>query len=191
MSIVQEAEEAAPDQDQEVGGVLGAISRVFWRILLVIGVASVAGLFVTVIADVALRYTAGSGIPGANDMVASWWMVSIVFMGIALAQHSEGRIQVDFLVDALPPRLRRAVDTVIFAIIGAIGLLLVCTTFFEAMHQMSIGEYAPIGHRLIWPFRFAVPLGFLGFAFACALSIITLWQRATKDAATSIAGGAS
>lgn len=181
MSTIQETDEVAFDADQEVGGVLGAISKVFWRILLVIGIASVAGLFVTVVADVVLRYTAGSGIPGANDMVASWWMVSIVFMGIALAQHSEGRIQVDFLVDALPPRLRRIVDTIIFVLIGAIGLLLVGTTFVEAMHQMSIGEYAPIGHRLIWPFRFVVPLGFLGFAFACALSIVTIWQRANRE----------
>jgi TRAP-type C4-dicarboxylate transport system permease small subunit len=191
MSTSQDVDEAIASDGQEVGGVLGLISRVFWRILLFIGVASVGGLFMTVIIDVSLRYLAGSGIPGANDMVASWWMVSIVFMGIALAQHSEGRIQVDFLVDALPIRLRRIVDTIIFVLIAAIGLLLVVTTFTEAMHQMSIGEYAPIGHRLIWPFRFMAPLGFLGFSFACILSIVNIWQRAGRAATVTTTGGVS
>lgn len=173
------------EDDQTVSGPLGAVSRVFWVILTAIGVLSIAGLFVTVIVDVALRYTAGSGIPGGNDMVSSWWMVSIAFVGIALAQHSRGRIQVDFLVDALPPRMRRIVDTVIFALIGVIGLVLVVMTLQEAFHQMSVGEYAPIGHRLIWPFRFMAPLGFLGFSFACVLSIVNIWLSAGRGPANA------
>ena len=171
--------------DQAVSGALGSVSRVFWVILTAIGVLSVAGLFFTVIVDVVLRYTAGSGIPGGNDMVSSWWMVSIAFIGIALAQHSRGRIQVDFLVDALPVRMRRVVDTVIFSLIGVIGLILVAATFQEALHQMTVGEYAPIGHRLIWPFRFMAPLGFLGFSFACVLSIVSIWETAAREKAAA------
>jgi len=169
--------------DQDVGGALGAVSRVFWAILTAIGVLSIAGLFFTVIVDVILRYTAGSGIPGGNDMVASWWMVSVAFIGIALAQHSRGRIQVDFLVDALPRRMRRIVDTVVFSLVGIIGVVLMVATFEEALHQMSVGEYAPIGHRLIWPFRFMAPLGFLGFSFACALSIVHIWRKESRERA--------
>ncbi|WP_127817921.1 TRAP transporter small permease [Microbacterium sp. CPCC 204701] len=172
--------------DQDVSGVLGSVSRVFWVILTAIGVLSVAGLFFTVIVDVVLRYTAGSGIPGGNDMVSSWWMVSIAFVGIALAQHSRGRIQVDFLVDALPPRMRRIVDTAIFTVVCVIGLVLVVATFQEALHQMDVGEYAPIGHRPIWPFRFMAPLGFLGFSFACVLSIVSVWQVAAREHAASV-----
>lgn len=172
--------------DQDVSGVLGSVSRVFWVILTAIGILSVAGLFFTVIVDVVLRYTAGSSIPGGNDMVSSWWMVSIAFVGIALAQHSRGRIQVDFLVDALPPRMRRIVDTAIFTVVCVIGLVLVVATFQEALHQMSVGEYAPIGHRLIWPFRFMAPLGFLGFSLACVLSIVNIWQAAARERAATV-----
>lgn len=184
-------EEFVSGEDQAVGGMLGVVSKWFWRVLLAIGVVTLAGLLLTVVADVVLRYTQGSGIKGGNDIVSSWWMVSIVFIGIALAQHSAGRIQVDFLVDALPERMRRIVDTVIFALVCAIGLILVYASMVEALHQMSVGEYAAIGHRLIWPFRFIVPLGFLAFSFACVLSIIHIWTRRPSMTTASADSGAS
>jgi len=165
-------------------GPLARLTRLVWLLYSVAGGAALVALLLTVVLDVVLRFASGSGIEGANDMVSSWWMVTIAFTGIALAQRANGRIQVDFLVDALPARTRLVVDVVVLLVVAGFALALAWGGWVEALEQKEAGEYAAIGHRLIWPFRFVVPLGFAGFAFACFLSIVELVRRGPTDAPT-------
>lgn len=171
-------ERRAHDDGQERGrGLVPALNRVLWTVIAVLGGLSVVALLGTVVVDVLLRFLQGSSIMGANDMVASWWMVSIAFFGIALAQRFDGRIQVDFLVDALPPAMRRVVDVLVLLVVAAIGAVLCWGGLLEALEQMEAGEYAAVGHRPIWPARFVVPLGFAAFTLACIQSIVQLLAR--------------
>lgn len=162
-------------------GALGMISKVVWGVLFVVGGVGLVALFLTTVAEVVLRTFVGSSIPGGTDLVSKWWMVMTVFAGVAIAQHAEGRIQIDFVIDALPIRWRLLVDTVVLVFVGLVGLAFTWLTLQEALHQMALGEYAPIGNRPIWPFRFVLPVGFFAFSFACALSIVHLYRVGYPD----------
>jgi len=167
-------------------GPLGAISKVVWGVLFAVGAVGLVALFLTTVTEVVLRTFGGSSIPGGTDLVSKWWMVMTVFAGIAIAQHAEGRIQIDFVIDALPIRWRIVVDTIVLVFVALVGLAFTWLTLQEALHQMSVGEYAPIGNRPIWPFRFALPIGFFAFSFACVLSIVHLYRVGYPDPAAKL-----
>ena len=160
---------------------VGRVADALWKGYAVLGGLGVLTLLVVVVIDVSLRYLANSGIPGGNDLVSSWFMTTIAFAGIALAQAKDGRIQVDFLMDATPGRLRQVVDVLVLLAVGAVGALFAWYGWQEAMDQMEAGEYTPIGERPIWPFRFLVPLGFAGFTLACLLSAIEVVRRGPSE----------
>ncbi len=151
-------------------GVVRRLTDALWLLYAVVGGLAVIALLVTVVADVLLRYLFSSGIAGANDVVSSWFMTTVAFTGIALAQRTGGRIQVDFVLDAVPGRLRRVTDVVVLLAVAALGALFAWFGWQEALDQMEAGEYAPIGDRPLWPFRFLVPVGFAGFTLACLMS---------------------
>ncbi len=74
--------------------------------------------------------------------------------GIALAQKYDGRIQVDFLMDTVPGRLRQVVDVVVVLAVAVVGALFAWYGWQEALEQMEVGELRP--HRA--PADLAVPL---------------------------------
>lgn len=158
-------------------GALGRLAAGLWLLYTVVGGLAVTALLVTVVADVLLRYLFNSGIAGANDIVSSWFMTTVAFTGIALAQRTGGRIQVDFVMDAVPGRLRQLSDVVVLLAVAALGALFAWYGWTEALDQMEAGEYAPIGDRPLWPFRFLVPIGFAGFTLACLLSAADTVRR--------------
>lgn len=166
-----------PDRPTPLGRVLDAV----WTFYAVVGGLGVVALLGVVVVDVLLRYLASSGIAGANDMVASWFMVTIAFAGVALAQRAGGRIQVDFVADAVPGRLRQVVDALVLLAVAVAGALFAWFGWEEALTQMAAGEYAPIGNRPLWPFRFLVPLGFAGFTLACLLSALEVVRRGPSE----------
>lgn len=162
-------------------GPLERVLDVVWTFYAVVGGLGVVGLLALVVVDVLLRYLANSGIAGANDMVSSWFMVTIAMAGVAVAQRAGGRIQVDFVADAVPARLRQVVDAVILLAVAGVGALFAWYGWEEALAKMASGEYAPIGDRPIWPFRFLVPLGFAGFTLACLLSALEVVRRGPSE----------
>lgn len=177
MSTVSPPESPAPTRSGATGESRSGVRRAadaLWTLYAVLGGLAVLALLGVVLVDVALRYIASSGVKGANDMVASWFMTAIAFTGIALAQKYDGRIQVDFLMDTVPGRLRQVVDVVVVLAVAVVGALFAWYGWQEALEQMEAGEYAPIGHLPIWPFRFLVPLGFAGFTVACVLTAVDL-----------------
>ncbi|WP_114423561.1 TRAP transporter small permease [Nocardioides houyundeii] len=151
---------------------LGRSADALWTGYAVLGGVGLMALLVVVVLDVVLRTVVGAGITGSNDLVASWFMTTIAFTGIALAQRTGGRIQVDFVMDAVPGRLRQAVDALVLVAVAVVGALFAWFGWLEALEQMEAGEYAPIGDLPLWPLRFMVPLGFAGFTLACLLSAI-------------------
>ncbi len=151
---------------------LGRVTQALWTFYAVLGGIGLLALLVVVVLDVVLRYTRGAGIPGSNDLVAAWFMTTIAFAGIALSQRTNGGIQVDFVVDAASGRLRRALDVLVLVAVAVVGALFAWFGWLEALEQMEAGEYAPIGDRPLWPFRFLVPIGFAGFTLACLLQAV-------------------
>ncbi|MFV0459672.1 MAG: TRAP transporter small permease [Actinomycetales bacterium] len=163
--------------DPRSAGGLSRVTGILWTAYAVIGGIGVLALLGTVVADVLLRYFAGAGIRGGSDLVSSWFMTTIAFTGIALMQRRGGLIQVDFIADAMPGRIRQVVDVLALLVTALVALLFAWFGLEQAIDQMEAGEYAPIGNRPIWPFRFMVPLGFAGFALACLLSVVDVVRR--------------
>ncbi|TYL46391.1 TRAP transporter small permease [Nocardioides sp. BGMRC 2183] len=174
MSTTSSSEVASDDGPVVAGGHsrLRRATDALWLFYAVLGGVGVFALLIIVVIDVLLRFTVNSGITGANDMVSAWLMTTIAFTGIALAQRTGARIQVDFLMDAVPGRLRRGVDVLVLVLVGIVGALFAWYGWLEAREQMAAGEYAPIGDLPLWPFRFLVPLGFAGFTLACLMSAV-------------------
>ncbi|WP_435741974.1 TRAP transporter small permease [Nocardioides sp. SYSU DS0663] len=172
---------ATGERDSRRPSRLGRALDAVWTFYAVLGGVGVVALLGVVVVDVLLRYLASSGITGANDMVASWFMVTIAFAGVALAQRAGGRIQVDFVADAVPGRLRQVVDVLVLLAVAGVGVLFAWFGWEEALSKTASGEYAPIGNRPLWPFRFLVPLGFAGFALACLLSAVEVVRRGPSE----------
>ncbi|MDR7303918.1 TRAP transporter small permease [Haloactinomyces albus] len=152
------------------------LSRGFWGFVTVLAGTAVILLLLTVVLNVALRYLAGAGIQAANAMVTNWWMAPIAILGLAMAQREGSQIRVDFVIDSLPPAMKRLIEPVVLAVVAGFGLLLAYMGLQEALVQMELGEYTTVGSLPIWPVRFAVPLGFFALAVAAVTRALRLCQ---------------
>lgn len=143
--------------------------------------AAIIALMIHVSADVALRTFSNRPIPGTLEIVAYWWMVSIVFLGIAYTKIRNEHIAVDLLPDRLPPNQRAVARVILEVITIGVLLLLIYFGWEAAMSSMARGENAvgvtPIP---VWPFRFLLPLGGLLMVAACVAAILENIDTITK-----------
>ncbi len=100
-------------------------------------------------------------------------MVGCVFAGVGIVGWSGRHIRMDVLVSALPPRLRRAVETVsdLVLIATCLGLAVMAwpvVTMLATLDQRSDTANIP----LVIP-QAALPIGFLIMALLVGLRLIT------------------
>lgn len=131
-------------------------------ITLTLGFAAALGValqLVTVVADVILRVAINEPIGNVVELSSYWYMVIMVFCGLAYAQRRGGHIDVDILYERLDPSAK----AVLWAIGAVVSLLILCAITYwsidSAMRAYEIRETAPASDLIIWPARFLVILG--------------------------------
>lgn len=134
-------------------------------------------------AEIVLRLTIRSPIPGTIEIVSNYFMVAMVFLPLAYAQKRRDHIWVTLFTLRFPPRLNQVLD-LIACVIGLLYVFSIAWFSWQAATQaMAVGEYQPgVINVLIWPARFLVPLGAFAFALQYLGDIIELLRAFRADA---------
>lgn len=133
---------------EKISGILGGLSG-FTTLIITI----------TVIMDVALRAILNAPIPGATEF-STLLLVALVYLGLASVQAGKSNFSVEIIVAHLPPRVRRAQETLVTLLSAAAVGLLVWYTGKEAWISTMRGEmtFGAITFP-VWPSRIIVTFG--------------------------------
>lgn len=127
-------------------------------------------MMLQIVLDVALKYLFNAPIEGNLEIVSRYYMVGVVFLPLAMVEFRHGHINVDLFVQLLPRRLRSYVYA--FGCLIALGFfsLLTYQTFLDAVYATRVNEML-MGtiYVVIWPARWALPVGFLLIDLAALL----------------------
>ncbi|MCE8021055.1 TRAP transporter small permease [Halomonas sp. MCCC 1A11036] len=140
--------------------------------LAVVAALSLGLMMLHVTADVIGKHFFNSPIPGTTEVVASYYMVAVVFLPLAWVEVREGSIVVELLYGLFPLAAKKvllAVATTLSAFFyGGLAWL----SWAPALHAWKIGEVVEGAWRVvIWPTKFLLPLG---LALACLVMTIRL-----------------
>lgn len=162
-------------QTEKSSGLIRGIDlavKVLVRLSIFLGAAAALGMVVNVFLDVAMRFGMNTPIQGTNQFVSFWWMLPLVFFGLAAAQYYGEHTDLPIVYERLDPRGQQ-----IMAIVS-----LVCTAIFvaligwaglnNALEQMTVGEYDSSTGVTVWPPRFAIPLACLAFLLVIIATIL-------------------
>jgi TRAP-type C4-dicarboxylate transport system permease small subunit len=137
-------------------------------------------LMLHVIGDVVGRSLFNSPLPGTLEISQYWWMMLIVFGGLALAQVNDEHLRATVIIEKLPLNWQRWVDAGSCALLCLIALVIGLAGYVAGLESFRIGEATsstpPI---VIWPFMFAVPFGFGALALQCVASIYLAFLKST------------
>ncbi len=142
------------------------------HLLAIIAALALGLMMLHVTADVVGKYAFNSPIPGTAEVVASYYMVSAVFLPLAWVEIREGSIMVEILYDLLPGLGRRIclfLATVLSAVFyGGLAWL----SWAPAVKAWQIGEVVEGTWRVVvWPTKFLLPIG---LALACVVMVLRL-----------------
>lgn len=141
----------------------------------VIAGAAVLGLMLLVVADVSLRYLAGSPIRGTIDYVAFLLMPAIVALGFAVAERTGDHIGNPTLLNRLGDSDRRNLVRIGGVLLVAFLVFQIWTSWGRAVDSLESAEFSPGGLSLpLWPARFVIPVGM-------ALFMLEVVRRLLRD----------
>ncbi|MCA0202878.1 MAG: TRAP transporter small permease [Proteobacteria bacterium] len=153
-----------------LASLVGALDRG----LRIVAALCLAGLFLLMLAQVALRYTA-LGVPAFAEELARYAMVWMALLATAVAVREGSHIRVDFIPLALgsaAPILGRALE----ALLDALTLGICLVIFWQGLDIVSFAA----GQRsdglripLSWPYT-AMPVA---FGLAAILALARLFER--------------
>lgn len=128
-----------------------------------------------VTADVASKYLFNAPVPGTAEVVAAYYMISVVFLPLAYVEIANRSIVVEMIYDLLPSAAKYPLD-----IIGT----LISLAFFGFLAYLGIGlaeeayavrEYVDgLWRIVVWPSRFLIPLGMTVASLALMLRLVDL-----------------
>ncbi|GGL49808.1 TRAP transporter small permease subunit [Wenxinia marina] len=159
------------------------LAHLLSHLLAAIAAFALLCMMLHVVADVAGKYLLNQPIPGTAEIVASYYMVTAVFLPLAWVELRDGSIVVELFYDRVPPRFRRGLLIVAFALTAAFYGGLGWLSWQPAMHAWRIGEVVEGTWRVvIWPTKFLLPFG---LALAAAIAVLRcLMAIAGRDVLT-------
>lgn len=167
-----------PDnQTEKSSGLVRGIDlavRVLIRLSIFLGAAAALGMVVNVFLDVAMRFGMNTPIQGTNQFVSFWWMLPLVFFGLAAAQHYGEHTDLPIVYERLNPRGQQIMAIVALCFTGIFVALIGWAGFTNALEQMAVGEYDSSTGVTVWPPRFAIPLACLAFLLVILANVLQL-----------------
>ncbi|WP_323038751.1 TRAP transporter small permease [Gemmobacter sp.] len=123
---------------------------------------SVVAMLILVVADVVSRAVFNISIPGIDTIVASYLMVAVSFLPLALLHLLEENIAVDFLRNMVPDAMKDIFDIIAHLLAVAYYGLGAWIFYLVAVEAFHIREYVTGTWDVpIWPARILMPLGLL------------------------------
>ena len=155
------------------------------NLLALVAGAAVVFTMLHISADVLSRLLFGMPLPGTIIIVASFYMVTIVFLPLALAERRKAHISVEIIWGLYPPRVRywlaivtSVITIVIFTIMTLSSLGKAWTSFQAGSVLLQDDVILPV-----WVAQFLIPLGAGAMAIA-ALGSLVENIRSTGDEET-------
>lgn len=156
--------------------------------LLLMMVAGTADIFGTNLDWIGL---ASQPIPGAFEFIGTMMVVS-VFLAVSLGQSRRVHIQVELVVQMLPPAGRKAAEVLHHVLSAVLFALIAWASWPAAMHSFRVGEFSPgLINYPIWPARIFLAFGATLMAVQCALDLLGVFsarfrvaERRSGDTAT-------
>ncbi len=142
-----------------------------------VGAAAVAcvvmlGMMLHITLDVGVRYFLNGQIVGTLEWVSFYYMVALVFLGLGFVETRHENIRVDLFAQMMP----KPVQLGLYVLACLLGLvffgMLFLQSLLDALNATRRGEEAMSNFRfLIWPARWALPIGFAGALLAIAANL--------------------
>lgn len=132
-----------------------------------------------IMANAVLRYF-GSPLDGTLEHTAFWYMPILAFLGFVVAQRRREHIEARIMFDRMPDASQRAMEFIVGAIIIVFCLLLAYFGWVEALDGYAVGRTAGASGVVIWPFVFAVPVGYGLMAVQVLLDMVR-FARTGRD----------
>lgn len=129
-----------------------------------------AVIFVILTANTVLRYTGGAGLPWANELpelLFPW----LVMAGVVLGAEKGAHIATVFLVEAVPPPVRRVIGVTGWLVVAALYATLSKATY--GMLEIVHDETSPILH-VPGSVTYGCVLG--GMVMLALLALQSAWQ---------------
>ncbi|PHK94373.1 C4-dicarboxylate ABC transporter permease [Pseudoroseomonas rhizosphaerae] len=138
----------------------GALDAATAAMLWIAGAALLL-MMVNVTLDVTLKYLFRWPVPGTLEMVSYYFMAATVFFPFAHVQRKRHHIAVTLFTERLPAPARRAVEAAALLLSAVYLAAFGWAGAEEAWEMTQVGEAtgAVAFDVLIWPTRWAVPLG--------------------------------
>ncbi|MER7797122.1 TRAP transporter small permease subunit [Microbacterium sp. NPDC096154] len=134
------------------------------------GIALVA-LMLHTVANALSRYLGGRPIEYSTEIIAGYYLPTLVLMGILLAHLRREHTSADLLTAKLTPAGQKALAIVAEVLVSVLAIGIAVFSAQEGMHAMSINQVYGVTDVPIWPIKLLIPLS---FALYAVLAIATL-----------------
>ena len=151
-----------------------ALSRLSYELA---GLAAISLLLMMlhVTGDVAGKYLLNKPIPGTAEVVASYYMISVVFLPLAWLEVTNGPITVDLFYEMAPDWMKRGMHVLGTLLSILLYGFLAWLSWEPAVRAWEIGEIVEGAWKVtIWPAKFVLPIGLALACLALALRLYTL-----------------
>ena len=163
-----------------------AFERLLSRLSSLVGIAGMGFLFLMMVhvsADVAGKYLFNRPIPMTLELVASYYMVAIVFLPLGVVTRDHEHLEVELFTQRLAPRPLAAFKAFGCVLGAAYVAVMIWRGVDEALYKTGIGEFteASTYYLVTWPTRWFYPVG-------CALMALYLVLQAIDNLAFALRG---
>lgn len=141
------------------------------RVLAGIGGVVLIFMMLHIMIDVFMKYVFHAPVQGTLEIVSHYYMVIAVFFPLALVELRREQIVVDVFFNIFPRGLKLISVIICLILSVTIYALIAYRSTLDALYAQSIGEIAMgSSMTIVWPSRWALPVGFAASALVC------LWQ---------------
>ncbi|MCE8009494.1 TRAP transporter small permease [Aestuariivita sp.] len=154
-----------------IGRVLSALAKMSS----LLGTICIVLMMLHVTADVIGRYVFNAPLPGTIVMVAHYYMIILVFLGLGVAEEKRAHISVEFLTDMMPKTVQGWLSVFSGALTVVVVALLVISGYSEAMKKTRSGASMEQGSQMveIWQSYWAIPLGAALMVMIAAYKVVS------------------
>lgn len=132
---------------------------------MIIAAGAIVVLMLHTIVGAFMRSFANQPVEGTIEYVGNWYMPLIVLLAFVSTQQKGQHIEARLLFDRAPERVRFEFQLFAYLITFLVAVGLAWYGYVEAVRNMEIGLTAGVIGVTVWPATFAVPIGFVLFAF--------------------------
>jgi TRAP-type C4-dicarboxylate transport system permease small subunit len=114
----------------------------------------------------------GPGLPGAEE-ISEIFMVSLVYFGLAYAQHKKAHVSISVVTDRIPTKVANLMRGFGLTVVCIVLAWMIIETGQTAMISFETGEYRFGLLRVpVWPAKMVIPFGVAALLIETCFDII-------------------